>query len=124
MQELLHAAFGRDASRSEGVVDDFQSGIPDMEPSVYEKYGNPIEGDALGREQNIYARFLKDAHARLRPGCKYSRLSFLVHLYHLKCLHGWSQESFSALLGLLSAALLSETNLSTHIMKRRKSSVH
>jgi hypothetical protein len=111
MQELLRAAFGRDASMSEGVVDDFQSGIPDMEPCVNEKYGNPIEGDASGREQNIYARFLKDAHARLYPGCKYSRLSFLVHLYHLKCLHGWSQESFSALLGLLSAALLSEANL-------------
>ena len=82
-----------------------------MEPSVNEKHGNPTEGDALGREQNIYARFLKDAHARLYPGCKYSRLSFLVHLYHLKCLHGWSQESFSALLGLLSAALPSEANL-------------
>jgi hypothetical protein len=94
-----------------------------MEPSVSEKHGNPAESDALGREQNIYARFLKDAHARLYPGSKYSRLSFLVHLYHLKCLHVWSQDSFSALPGLLSAALLKQISL-RHIMKQRKSSVH
>jgi hypothetical protein len=56
-----------------------------------EDHVNPAEGDALGREQNIYASLLKDADANLfSSGCKYSRLSFMVHLYHLKCLHGWS----------------------------------
>ena len=111
MQELLQAALGMAATMSEGGVDDFQSGYADTEHNVFEDYVNAAEGDASGKDQNIYARFLKDAHTRLYPGCKYSWLSFLVHLYHLKCLHGWSQESFTALMGLLSASLPPEVNL-------------
>jgi hypothetical protein len=111
MQELLHAAFGRAASMSSGETDDVRSGFVDVEHNTTEDHVNPAEGHALVREQNIYASLLKDADARLFTGCKYSKLSFLVHLYHLKCLHGWSQESFTALLGLLSAMLPPEANL-------------
>src|SRR6185437_12754682 len=42
---------------------------------------------------------------------RHTKLSFLVHLYHQKCLHGWTQESFTSLLGILSAALPPEANL-------------
>lgn len=112
MQELVLAAFGRAAGMTEGEADDFQARFASIEHNATEDINvNPAEGDDLGRDQNIYARFLKDAHVRLYPGCKYSRLSFLVHLYHLKCLHGWSQESFAALLGLLSVVLPPEANL-------------
>uniref|UniRef100_K4A171 Transposase-associated domain-containing protein n=1 Tax=Setaria italica TaxID=4555 RepID=K4A171_SETIT len=111
MQELLHAAFGRAAGLPQGEADDFQSGFAGMEHNAPEDLVNPARGDDLGRDQNIYERFFKDAHIRLYPGCKYSRLSFLVHLYHLKCLNGWSQESFGALLGLLSSTLPPEANL-------------
>uniref|UniRef100_K3ZM31 Transposase-associated domain-containing protein n=1 Tax=Setaria italica TaxID=4555 RepID=K3ZM31_SETIT len=105
MQEPLHATFGRAAGMPQGEANDFQSGFADMEHNAPEDIVNLAQGDDSGRDQNIYARFLKDAHIRLYLGCKYSRLSFLVHLYHLKCLNGWSQELFAALPGLLSAAL-------------------
>jgi len=67
MQELLQAALGMAATMSEGGVDDFQSGYADTEHNVFEDYVNAAEGDASGKDQNIYARFLKDAHTRLYP---------------------------------------------------------
>ncbi|KAM3237018.1 hypothetical protein P3L10_012047 [Capsicum annuum] len=42
----------------------------------------------------------------LYPGSKgFSRLSFTIRLYLLKCLHGWSNESFTSLLELLKEAM-------------------
>jgi len=36
---------------------------------------------------------------------KISLLSFIIRLYLLKCLHGWSNASFNALLNLLKEAM-------------------
>ncbi|XP_021302502.1 uncharacterized protein LOC110430009 isoform X2 [Sorghum bicolor] len=112
MQELLHAAFGRIASMSSVEEDDIQSGSVDVEHNGTEDHVNPMEGDALGRQLNIYASLLKDADAGIFSGCKYSRLSFLVHLYHVKCLYGWSQESFTTLLEIqnIYASLLKDAD--------------
>ncbi|XP_021302504.1 uncharacterized protein LOC110430009 isoform X4 [Sorghum bicolor] len=63
MQELLHAAFGRIASMSSVEEDDIQSGSVDVEHNGTEDHVNPMEGDALGRQLNIYASLLKDADA-------------------------------------------------------------
>lgn len=53
-----------------------------------------------------YHRLLQDCDKELYPGCKsFSKISFLVHLFHLKCLNGWSGKSFSMLLQLLRDAL-------------------
>ncbi|CAL5333603.1 unnamed protein product [Camellia sinensis] len=42
---------------------------------------------------------LKDDKKPLYEGCKnFSKLSTIVHLYHLKCLSGWSNHSFTMLL--------------------------
>nr|XP_016511549.1 PREDICTED: uncharacterized protein LOC107828697 [Nicotiana tabacum] len=48
-----------------------------------------------------FFNLLKEAERELYPGSKYSLLSFLVRLLHLKCLNGWSNNSFSMLLELL-----------------------
>lgn len=49
---------------------------------------------------------MKDADEELYPGCKkFSKLSFLLHLYRIKRLFNWTNESFNALLGLLKDAL-------------------
>ncbi|PKU61656.1 hypothetical protein MA16_Dca028239 [Dendrobium catenatum] len=45
---------------------------------------------------------IKDAGAQLYPGCKtFSRLSFILKLFRLKCLHSWTARSFDMLLELL-----------------------
>ena len=117
MQELLEAAFcraemlGSVPSMSEGEVGDVESGFADMEHSVAEDEHLADDDDAKGNEQNLYERYLKDAHTSLYPGCKFSKLSFLVNLYHLKCLNGWTQESFTTLLGVLADSYPPEADL-------------
>ncbi|XP_021302503.1 uncharacterized protein LOC110430009 isoform X3 [Sorghum bicolor] len=125
MQELLHAAFGRIASMSSVEEDDIQSGSVDVEHNGTEDHVNPMEGDALGRQLNIYASLLKDADAGIFSGCKYSRLSFLVHLYHVKCLYGWSQESFTTLLEIqnIYASLLKDADAGKPKGKRKPAKV-
>ncbi|KAI0511229.1 hypothetical protein KFK09_011854 [Dendrobium nobile] len=49
-----------------------------------------------------FANLMQDAGAELYPGCKtFSKLSFILKLFHLKCLHSWTARSFDMLLELL-----------------------
>ncbi|KAK2377307.1 hypothetical protein QL285_078005 [Trifolium repens] len=49
---------------------------------------------------------LKDGEEKLYPGCqKFSKLSFIMRIFQMKCLYGWSNTSFDSLLKLLSEAL-------------------
>ncbi|XP_019267635.1 PREDICTED: uncharacterized protein LOC109244921, partial [Nicotiana attenuata] len=57
-------------------------------------------------EVDKFERLMKEANEELYPGCKkFSKLSFLLHMYRLKCTFKWSNESFNSLLGLLKDAL-------------------
>ncbi|KAI0515865.1 hypothetical protein KFK09_008533 [Dendrobium nobile] len=48
----------------------------------------------------------------LNPGCKkFSKLSFMLHLFHLKFLNSWTTRSFNMLLELLIEAFLEGTSL-------------
>ena len=50
---------------------------------------------------------LKDSENMLYPRCtKYSKLSFLVTLLHIKCLSGWSNNSITILLEFLRDTFL------------------
>ena len=53
----------------------------------------------------------RDTEQPLYPGCDYaSKLEFLVKLLHLKCLSGWSNNSFNTLLELIRSVFsISET---------------
>lgn len=89
------------SSTSDGELDGLE--FENMEPNSVEDEN----ADAQTRKKpDTYASFLEDANTELYPGCNaFSKLSFLITLYHMKCLHGWSQESFTTLLGVLSDAL-------------------
>ncbi|KAI5411572.1 hypothetical protein KIW84_056582 [Lathyrus oleraceus] len=55
--------------------------------------------------KKIY-NLVEEAKQDLYPGCKnFSKLSFIIRLYLLKCLYGWSNISFNALLELLREAM-------------------
>ncbi|XP_020088047.1 uncharacterized protein LOC109710040 [Ananas comosus] len=74
---------------------------PRMEQSNEETNGN-----------HDFHKLLKDANEELYPGCKtFSKLSFILHLFHLKCLNGWSGESFTMLLEILADAFPEGTSL-------------
>ena len=48
---------------------------------------------------------LRANEQKLFLDCKYSKLSFIVKLLHIKCLSGWTNKSFTLLLQLLNDAL-------------------
>ena len=48
---------------------------------------------------------LRANEQKLFLDCKYTKLSFIVKLLHIKCLSGWTNESFTILLQFLNDAL-------------------
>ncbi|XP_019255175.1 PREDICTED: uncharacterized protein LOC109233766 [Nicotiana attenuata] len=77
----------------------------DIEHNLQENTVHP-SGNQPHPEVDMFERLMKEANEELYPGCKkFSKMSFLMHLYRTKCMFKWSNESFSALLGLLKDAL-------------------
>ncbi|KAK9268450.1 hypothetical protein L1049_000201 [Liquidambar formosana] len=92
---------------------------------AYEMINNMIRGENLGsttidgdddlhrpdREEpnenaSKFFRLLRDTEQKLYPGCKkLTKLSFVVRLFQLKCLYGWSNKSVDGLLELFRLAL-------------------
>ncbi|XP_028063801.1 uncharacterized protein LOC114267018 [Camellia sinensis] len=80
---------------------------------LYEGFGLPppsfiheaaSSGIKQGPTEKIekFFNLLKEAERELYPECqKFSTLSFIVQLLHIKCLSGWSDKSFTMLLELL-----------------------
>ena len=53
-----------------------------------------------------YYNLVEEASQELYPGCTgFSKLSFTLCFYFLKCLHRWSNKSFTSLLELLKEAM-------------------
>lgn len=126
MDGLLKAVFAKEDSfeslstasiDDEDIHFDNESAETNMAVDDNNTFGdNHTEG-----EQNMFATFLKEANTKLYHGCdKFSKLSFIVSLYHQKCIHGWTQESFTALLGLLSDALPQEAELPKNCYEAKK----
>ncbi|XP_019233591.1 PREDICTED: uncharacterized protein LOC109214156 [Nicotiana attenuata] len=66
--------------------------------------GGVYEGP--NEDANKFYNLVDEASQELYPGCKgFSRLSFTIRLYLLKCLYGWSNASFTSLLELLKEAM-------------------
>ncbi|XP_058072582.1 uncharacterized protein LOC131221354 isoform X2 [Magnolia sinica] len=66
-------------------------------------YG-PTQGQNTKAQQ--FFKLLEDADQELYPGYKkFTKLSFVVKLYHIKCLVRWSDKSFTMLLELLKEGL-------------------
>ena len=58
--------------------------------------------DDFQDDSEIFTKLLNVAEKPLYPNCrKFTKLSALVKLYNLKARYGWSDNSFSELLGLL-----------------------
>ncbi|WCJ31109.1 hypothetical protein M5689_012622 [Euphorbia peplus] len=66
-------------------------------------------------------QLMEDHDKELYPGCsKFSKLSFILRLYHLKCLHGWSGKSFSMLLELLKDAFPCDNTVPSSYYESKK----
>lgn len=68
--------------------------------------------NASTNDTNQYEKLVLDCDQELYPGCKnYSKISFILRLFHLKSLNGWSGKSFTMLLQLLKDAFPKGTSL-------------
>lgn len=90
MDGLLHETFGYHDGSQNDVDDDIH-----------------VEAEHQPHDQaEIFYKFVDDANKELYPGCKnFTKLSFIVRLFHIKCLGGWSNNSFTMLLKLLKDVL-------------------
>lgn len=62
------------------------------EEEFYEKGERNLE---VGENTKFYKLVSENAQVLYPNRKKYNKLSFMVHLYHLKCLHDWSDKSLS-----------------------------
>jgi len=91
MRNLVCAAMGRhdDQINPEVEMDEPDDEVPEDSP-VFDQY------------DDSFVQRLKDAEEQLWPGCtEFSKLSFILELYQLKCLSQWSNKSFEMLLSIL-----------------------
>ena len=101
------------------LIQDMASGPMEEVPIVQQ----PIEGPPEGPNEDAlrFMKLLKDANQTCYEGCKYfSKLSAIVHLYHMKCLNGWTNKSFTMLLQFLLDFLPSNAKLPKDYYEARK----
>ncbi|PNX89948.1 hypothetical protein L195_g046071, partial [Trifolium pratense] len=77
---------------------------------LYDTFRNVVEEEGSSEGPNEEARkfynLINEAKQELYPRCEgFYTLSFIIRLYLLKCLHGWSNASFTSLLELLKEAI-------------------
>ncbi|GKD71799.1 hypothetical protein Tco_1325889, partial [Tanacetum coccineum] len=71
-----------------------------------EIHAGPINSEPMDKnDKKKFDDLLKEAEQKIYMDAKYTKLSCLVHLYHLKSLNGWSNKSFSMLLEFLQDLL-------------------
>ncbi|KAF5471704.1 hypothetical protein F2P56_008477 [Juglans regia] len=88
------------------MLDDIRSGtfvdVPQDHTDPLPTSGSILDDPS---SSSSFDQLLEDARRPLLPGCtKFSKLSFIVKLLHIKTLGGWSIKSFDMLLNLLRAA--------------------
>lgn len=66
-----------------------------------ENGGDNCDSTGPEKEKERISDLIKDAAILLYSNCVESKLAASLYLYHLKCLHGWSNNSFTQLLDYL-----------------------
>ncbi|XP_077228270.1 uncharacterized protein LOC143861220 [Tasmannia lanceolata] len=93
MHEVLHDIYPRTSH------DD------DNGPAGEEDDPTDASTDKPDADAEKFFKLLQDVEHELYPGSKFTKLSLVVRLFHIKCLNGWSNKSFIMLLELLKEAL-------------------
>ena len=117
-------------SAGDGVAADEHENPDDIERLVNDYYAAAIMNDEELDElpDNVetesvwnFDKLMKDAHQELYPRCKFTLLSFVIKLLHVKVLNKWSNKSFDTLLGLLKELLpISEQDVLGNIYEAKK----
>ena len=101
----------------------------DMSQLLHDMYDHRGDGPNSGENMNegipgpnkeaqSFYDLLKDAEEELWPGCKLTKLSLLVLLFHVNSTSKWTNKSFSNLLQILQLAI--PTNLPNSFKEAKK----
>ncbi|GKA31525.1 hypothetical protein Tco_0717830 [Tanacetum coccineum] len=112
IRDLVRDALGINSLPS----DNTQLGDTTIEGDTEESTENGDHGD----KGVSYKRFLEECDKELYAGCKYSNLSFILHLYHIKCIGGISNKTFSMIQELLRDAFPHLTALPSSAYEAKK----
>ncbi|XP_042950146.1 uncharacterized protein LOC122282038 [Carya illinoinensis] len=104
-----------DLTDEDEYIDDMDHMLDDVWAGTFHNVPQGSQGDAIPTTSHpavpetsckpSFDQLLEDARRPLFTGCtKFSKLSFVVKLLHIKTLGGWSIKSFDQLLNLLRAA--------------------
>ncbi|WMV18242.1 hypothetical protein MTR67_011627 [Solanum verrucosum] len=93
------------------VDDDMDYSRDDIDGLLNDQFRDAAQAEGVydgpNEDAKKFYNLVEEASQELYPGCTgFSKLSFTLRLYLLKCLHGWSNESFTFLLELLKEAML------------------
>ncbi|KAL2906156.1 GPI mannosyltransferase 3 [Bienertia sinuspersici] len=93
---------------TEGIPDDMDHLIYDTHRDFVERFthNNEEVGNEPNAEAKKFYKLIEDGKEELYPGCKtFSKLSFLIRLFLLKCIHGLTNNAFSEILDLIRELL-------------------
>nr|XP_017233110.1 PREDICTED: uncharacterized protein LOC108207162 [Daucus carota subsp. sativus] len=89
-----------------GTGMDFEDNLEEMFRCTGKRFDNVEENnDVPNAEATKFYHHATEGRQQLYPGCtNFSRLSFIIRLYHLKCAHGITESAFGELLNLIKEA--------------------
>ena len=105
--EVSHPNFGRSDEDIDCDAGDFGDNLGEM---LHRTRGNmqnceDENSDAPNADAKRFYRLVEDGKQPLYPGCsKFSRLSFIIRLYSLKCVHGITESAVGDILELMREA--------------------
>ncbi|XP_048491552.2 uncharacterized protein LOC125492859 [Beta vulgaris subsp. vulgaris] len=110
MSDMLYEAFGMATQEVDAEVGE----------AVDAKAKVGIRGDPSEEAKTFY-KLMEDLELPLYPGCKnFSKLSFLLKLFHIKCLGGITDKSLSMILDLFKEALPDNNTLPESFYEAQK----
>ncbi|KAK5786081.1 hypothetical protein PVK06_040708 [Gossypium arboreum] len=102
MEGMLRDAFNMHSHGEKSFPPDFiTSDDCDIGENVFCETGTSSPDEEPNEEAAKFYNLLNDMNEELYEGPKYSKLSFCIRLFHLKCLGGWTGNSFTMLLKFL-----------------------
>ncbi|TYK17902.1 uncharacterized protein E5676_scaffold306G001840 [Cucumis melo var. makuwa] len=101
------------------VDDSFMCEATNFYESTYMGKEDIIHDNSTSRKENKFSQKVEEANTPLYGGCtKYTKMSAVVALYKLKTFNGWSDTSFTSLLGLLHDMLPMDNVISRSIYEK------
>ncbi|KAK5793799.1 hypothetical protein PVK06_034957 [Gossypium arboreum] len=102
MEGMLRDVFNMHSHGEQLFLPDFiASDDCNIGGNVFGEMGTSAPYEEPNEEAAKFYNLLNEMNEELYEGSKYSKLSFCIRLFHLKCLGGWTGNSFTMLLEFL-----------------------